>query len=105
MSTTSFVQLLGGRSIYSIKEHTRKQAKRLGVTVKPSTTGNKKLDVYKNGQRIAQVGHIDYGDYPTYMQTRGKEFADRRRAAYKLRHAKDRFVRGSNGYYADQLLW
>jgi len=28
-----------------------------------------------------------------------------RRKAYKIRHQKDRTVRGSNGYYADKLLW
>jgi hypothetical protein len=43
--------------------------------------------------------------YPTFMAEEGKEYADRRRKAYKMRHEKDRHVRGSAGYYADQLLW
>jgi len=34
-----------------------------------------------------------------------KGTANRRRAAYKVRHNKDRKVRGSRGFYADQLLW
>jgi hypothetical protein len=45
------------------------------------------------------------GDYPTFMQTKGKEFADSRRKAYKSRHAKDRIVRGTAGFYADKILW
>jgi hypothetical protein len=45
------------------------------------------------------------GDYPTFMQTKGKEFADIRRKAYKSRHAKDRIVRGTAGFYADRILW
>ena len=28
-----------------------------------------------------------------------------KRAAYKKRHSKNRSVVGSNGYYADKILW
>jgi len=91
--------------MYQITEYTKQQAKKLGVEVKPSTNKNKKIDVFKNNNKLASVGAIGYKDYPTYMKTKGKEYALERRNLYKLRHDKDRKVVGSAGYYADKLLW
>ena len=90
---------------YQITQYTRDQARKLGVSVKHSTNPDKKIDVFKNGEKIASVRAMGYGDYPTYMRTRGKEYADERRRLYKIRHTSDRNVRGSNGFYADRLLW
>lgn len=91
--------------MYTITPYTRQQARRLGVFVKPSTTKGKKIDVFKEGERVASIGGYGYGDYPTFMKTKGKEFAEERRHAYKQRHEKDRHIKGSAGYYADKLLW
>ena len=90
---------------YKITEYTKQQADKLGVVVKPSTNKSKKLDVFKNGEKVASVGGAGYSDYPTYLKTSGKEFADERRRLYKKRHEKDRTVKGTPGYYADKLLW
>jgi hypothetical protein len=90
---------------YSITNYTKAQAKKLGVVVKPSSVKGKKIDVFKNGEKISSVGALGYSDYPTYIKTKGKTYADERRRLYKIRHAKDRNVRGSDGYYADKLLW
>ena len=90
---------------YSITRYTYQRAKELGVTVKPSTVKGKKIDVFKGGKKVASVGALGYGDYPTFLKKFGKEFADRRRKEYKFRHEQDRHVRGSNGWYADNLLW
>lgn len=90
---------------YTITEYTRRKAKRLGVTVKRSTNPAKKLDVFKKGKKIASVGATGYGDFPTFIRKEGKESANRHRKHYKMRHEKDRHVRGSAGFYADQLLW
>ena len=90
---------------YTITEYTRKKAKTLGVTVKRSTNPVKKLDVFKKGKKIASVGATGYGDFPTFMRKEGKESAKRHRKHYKMRHEKDRHVKGSAGFYADQLLW
>jgi hypothetical protein len=90
---------------YSITNYTKSQAKKLGVVVKPSSVKGKKIDVFKNGEKIASVGALGYSDYPTYMKTKGKAYADERRRLYKIRHSKDRNVKGSDGYYADKLLW
>lgn len=90
---------------YKIKSHTRTQARKLGVSVKPSKVKGKKIDVFRNGKKIASVGAIGYNDYPTYKEKKGKKYADERRRLYKKRHSKNRKVRGSAGYYADKLLW
>ena len=90
---------------YRITNYTRKQAKKLGVTVKPSKVKGKKIDVFKKGEKVASVGALGMGDYPTYMRTRGNEYAKARRNLYKMRHEKDRHKVGTAGFYADKLLW
>jgi len=91
--------------MYEITNYTKAKAKELGVTVKNSTNPKKKIDVYKNGQKVASIGSIINFDYPTYIKQKGKSFADERRKLYKIRHNKDRKIVGSNGWYADKLLW
>ncbi len=90
---------------YKITAYTRKQAKKLGVVVKPSLNTKKKIDVFKNGKKVASVGAIGYNDFPTYMALMGKEYAENRRRLYKIRHEKNRHKVGTNSYYADKLLW
>jgi hypothetical protein len=91
--------------MYFITDYTKKQAKKLGVTVKQSSNKDKKIDVIKNKVVIASVGATGYSDYPTYMRTHGLEYANKRRKLYKMRHNDDRKINNSNGFYADRLLW
>jgi hypothetical protein len=65
--------------VYTISEYSKKQAKKLGVEIKVSSKPNKKLDVFKDGKKIASIGAIGYKDYAT---TKDKE----RRRLYRLRH-------------------
>lgn len=95
---------------YNIKAYTKNQAKKIGVTVKPSGSKGKKIDVFKKGVKVASVGAIGYKDYPTYMELEKKGkvpkgTAIKRRKLYKIRHKKDRNIKNSNGFYADRLLW
>lgn len=90
---------------YIITNYTRKQAKKHGVSVVISKTRGKKLDVFKNGKKIASIGSSSYGDFPTFTRKYGKSFANKRKKLYKIRHNKDRKKIGSAGYYADRLLW
>jgi hypothetical protein len=91
---------------YKITSYTKKRAKTLGVTIKQSKVKGKKIDVFNSkGEKLASIGALGMGDYPTFMQTKGKEYAEVRRRLYKDRHEKDRHKRGTAGYYADQLLW
>ena len=98
---------------YHITPYTYKQARRIGVTVKPSTDKTKKIDVFrvvgkgknKTVKKIASVGFFGMKDYPTHMQEKGLKFAKTRRRLYRIRHERDRHIKGSRGYYADKLLW
>jgi predicted Zn-dependent protease len=65
-----------------ISAYTILQAKKLNVTMKPSTNKNKKLDVFKDNKKIASIGAKGYADYPTYIKTHGKQYADKRRELY-----------------------
>lgn len=91
---------------YYITPYTKRQAKKYGVVIKPSRVNGKKIDVFdKSGKKLASVGALGYGDYPTFMRKKGKEYADSRRKMYKIRHQKDRHKRGTPGFWADKLLW
>ena len=92
-------------SNYSIKNYTFEKAKMYGLEVKPSLKKGKKVDVYKGGEYIASIGSIDYSDYPTYLQTHSKEYAENRRRLYKCRHSKDSLIKLSPGWLAFHLLW
>jgi len=92
--------------MYEILPYTKAKAKQLNVIVKPSTRKGKKLDVYnKKGEYLASVGAEGYLDYATYKKYFGKEIAEQKRKLYKKRHNKDRKVKYTPGYFADQLLW
>ena len=102
-----------GGGAYHITNYTYKQAKRIGVTVKPSLDKTKKIDVYKTDKKnknktwkkIASVGANGMNDFPTYIQKRGLTYAKTRRRLYKMRHEKDRKIKWTRGWLADKLLW
>jgi hypothetical protein len=63
-------------SSYQIKKYSFNQAKKLGVTIKPSTNPKKKIDVFKDDIFLFSLGDINYkGDYATYLETQGEELA------------------------------
>ena len=88
--------------MYQITNYTKQKSKQLGVKVIPSTNPKKKIDVFKNNKRLASIGATGMNDYPTYLKTHGKAFADERRRLYNLRHKNDN---GIAGKLAKQLLW
>jgi hypothetical protein len=83
---------------YRITDYSRNQARKLGVSIRLSSNPKKKLDVYKNGVKVASIGAIGYSDFAS---TGDKE----RRRLYRLRHAGEDKRIGSNGYYAWNILW
>ena len=91
--------------MYRIKNLQYKKAKSLGVEIEPSTKKGKKIDVFKNGKKVASIGAKGYNDYATYIEKKGINYANVRKKLYKIRHKKDRMVVGSAGYYADKILW
>ena len=76
----------------------RAKARRIGVSIEPSSRKNKKLDVFKDGHKVASIGDRRYEDYNTHKDSK-------RRANYKARHDKYRHEKGSASYYADKILW
>ena len=91
--------------MYRIKQYTKNRALKIGVEVRPSKVKGKKIDVFRKGKKIASIGAIDYGDYPTFLEKKGKVFAEKRRKLYKIRHGKTRKIKWSNSWLADNLLW
>lgn len=91
--------------MYEITNYSYNKAKELGVKIKPSTNPKKKIDVFKDDKKVASIGAKGYADYPSYIKEKGKSYADERRRLYKIRHAKDKDVNGTAGYFADRILW
>ena len=91
--------------MYQITEYSKKKAKELGVTIKPSTRKNKKIDVYKDNKLIASIGAIGYSDYGKFLESDGKIYADKKRELYKKRHQKNRIIKNTPGFWADKILW
>jgi hypothetical protein len=87
--------------MYHITDYTKANAVKLGLTVKPSEQKAKKIDVFKEGKKIASIGAKGMGDYPTYLLTKGKQYADERRRLYYLRHTKHTL----GEELAKKLLW
>ena len=87
---------------YTITSYTKNKAKLENVKIKPSSIKNKKIDVFKDNKKIVSIGDINYSDYPTYLKTNGKAFADERKRLYYKRHQKDNRLAG---HYAKVLLW
>ena len=89
---------------FEIRSHHREAARRLGVSIRASTVPGKKLDVFKNGQKVASIGAKGYWDYASYKALQ-PSIADDRRRAYRLRHAAEKSRPGTPGYYAYYILW
>ena len=88
--------------MYKITNYTKKKANDMGLYITPSKKTNKKLDIYKDGRFLTSIGDIRYGDYPTFKEQYGAEYANRRKMAYYQRHKKDS---GIAGKLAKKLLW
>jgi hypothetical protein len=57
---------------YRIKDRQREAAKRIGVTIRPSSDPSKKIDVYKDGFFVARIGAAGYDDFASYLQQEKK---------------------------------
>jgi hypothetical protein len=91
--------------MYEIKAYHKQQAKRLGVTIKPSTRKNKKIDVFKDNKKVASIGDTRYNDFISYKESRGLKYAEERRRLYRIRHGRFANNKGTPGYYSYNILW
>jgi hypothetical protein len=85
---------------YKIKPYHLQQAKRLGVTIKPSSKKFYKLDIYKDNEYLTSIGDKRYLDYRLYMEI-DPELAEKKRDLYWKRHKKD----GLREKLAREILW
>jgi len=92
--------------MYELQTRTERIADDLGVVIFPSDNPKYKLDLYDHrGRFMFRLGDSRYSDYPTYLKTHGKKFADNRRRLYMLRHHKEIEKDGTRGWWAWRLLW
>lgn len=91
--------------MYQITDYSKARAEELGVSIKPSTRKGKKIDVFKKDKKVASIGALGYGDFPTFKKTKGIDYAKQRQKAYKSRHAKDCKKKDSAGFFSCRILW
>ena len=105
---------------YTIKQYSRDRIQELNNTlntsdfsIKLSKDPSKKIDVFLRDKKIASVGAIKkngvpYLDYPSYLETMGQDYADRRRKLYYERHKNEQTIidgKVSNSWFAKWILW
>ena len=101
--------LIGSYKKFTITNYHRNKAKNLGVNIRYSENPDKKLDVFKDGKKVASIGAAGYMDYILYKKAEAKGkypkgYAEKRRKLYRIRHKKNN-VKGTAGYYAYNILW
>ena len=87
--------------LFGTKEYLKeaqKQAKKIGVDVEYSKVKNKKLAVYKDNKKIADIGYKPMSDFIQHKD-------EQRRKRYKQRFQSTRNIKGTKSYYADKILW
>ena len=105
---------------YSIKQYSLDRIKELNkkldtdiFSIKLSKNPSKKLDVYERDKLIASIGAIKkngiaYLDYPSYLETMGEDYADKRRKLYFARHKNEPTIidgKVTNSWWAKYLMW
>ena len=104
---------------YIIKQYSYDRVKELNeklgseiYSIKKSKTKFKKIDIYRYNEKIASIGAIKkngvpYLDYPSYIETMGQKYADRRRKLYYARHTEPDVIDGevSNEWFSKWILW
>ena len=92
---------------YKIQPYTLERAKELGLNVQSSSSKTYKIEVYDGttGEFLFYGGDSNYSDYPNYILSHGKAFADERRRLYYKRHHKEISQVGSRGSIIAYLLW
>ena len=93
-------------SNYNITNYSYDKAKQLNLIIKQSKNKNKKIDVYDiDDNFLHSIGDIKYNDYPSYLSTYNKQYADERRRLYHIRHQKGINIVNSKQYLSANLLW
>ena len=90
---------------YKIKAGQQSQATKLKVSIKPSTVKNKKIAVFKNGEKVAYIGMLGYRDFHSIKQ-KDRQEAEKAKKAYRARHGCDKDPRRNTPqFYSCEILW
>ena len=83
---------MSGQPKYKIKQYSMDKIQELNsklntsdFSIKLSEDPSKKIDVFLREKKITSIGDINLLDYPSYIEERGIEFANKRRDAYNNR--------------------
>ena len=92
--------------MYEIQPYSFRQAKKLGVVIKPSKNPKYKIDVFDpSGELLCSGGARGMMDYPTWKWKMGKEYAMERRRLYHIRHKKELENPHTRGWLIGRVLW
>ena len=92
-------------SSYKITQYSKDMAKIIGVNIYPSKNPDKKIDVYMKGKKLAEIGDINYPDFPSYINTKGLKYALKRRELFYSRNYKFLKEPYSPAWLASRILW
>jgi len=81
-----------------VMSRVKANARKIGVTVKPSTRKGKKIDVFRKDKKVASIGDASMADFTKHRD-------EQRRKNFKSRFQKQRTKVGTPAYFSDQLLW
>ena len=100
---------------YTITQYSRDKIQELNsklntsdFSIKISEDPSKKIDVFLQNKKIVSIGDINLGDFPTFIEERGLEFANKRRDAFysrfkRLPDVKDGKIQTI--WWSKYLLW
>ena len=106
---------MSGKPKYVITQYSRDKIQELNeklntsaFSIKLSEDPSKKIDVFLREKKIASIGDINLLDYPSYIEERGIEFANKRRDAFysrfkRLPDIKDNKIQTI--WWSKYLLW
>ena len=93
---------------YDKLDELNKQLNTDAISIKPSTSKNKKIDIFINDIKTNSIGANGMKDYPTYIEEKGIEYANKRRKLFYNRHSKEEDIKDNkitNSFFAKYLLW
>ena len=83
---------MSGKTTYTIKQYSMDRIQELNsklntsdFSIKLSEDPSKKIDVFLRDKIIASIGDINLLDFPSFVEERGIEFANKRRDAFYSR--------------------
>jgi len=106
---------MSGQPKYKIKQYSMDKIQELNsklntsdFSIKLSEDPSKKIDVFLKEKKIASIGDINLLDYPSFIEERGIEFANKRRDAFYSRFKRLPDIKDGKitpMFWARWLLW